>query len=62
MKIIVKAKITDSKIFPVKTLTAEKEFTFPDNANVFKRVFDIQKYFSETYQTSHVEIVYVKEL
>lgn len=62
MKFIVTAKITDSPIMPVKSFTAEKEFEFLDNSNVFGRVYEVRKYFKTTYKTDNVEITKAKEL
>lgn len=56
MKFIVTAKITDSPIFPVKTFTAEKEFEFTEDTNVFGRVYEVRKYFKNTYKTENIEI------
>lgn len=62
MKFIVTAKITDSPIMPVKIFSAEKEFEFANDSNVFGRVFEVRKYFKTTYKTENVEIVKAKEV
>lgn len=62
MKANVVAIIRNSPIFPVKKLTAEKEFEFDENDNVFSRLAKVRKYFYETYRVSRfmdVEIIKV---
>lgn len=62
MKFIVTAKITDSPISPVRELTAEKEFEFSEDMNVFGRVYEVRKYFKSTYKTDNVEITKAVQL
>ena len=62
MKFLVTAKITDSPIFPVRELTAEKEFEFSEDSNVFGRVSEVRKYFKTTYKTDNVEITKAVQL
>ena len=58
----VTAKITDSPTMPVKTFSAEKEFEFSADSNVFGRVADVREYFKTTYKTDNVEITRVVKL
>ena len=62
MKFIVTAKITDSPMMPVRTFTAEKEFEFSNDSNVFGRVYDVRKYFKTKYKTDNIEITSAKEI
>ena len=62
MKFKVIAKITDSPVMPAKTVTAEKEFEFSEDSNVFGRVYDVRKYFKTKYKTDNVEIIKACEL
>lgn len=62
MKFIVTAKIKNSPIFPVREFTAEKEFEFSEDSNVFGRVYDVRKYFRETYKTEDIVVIRAKQL
>lgn len=62
MKFIVTAKIKNSPIFPVRELTAEKEFEFSEDSNVFGRVSEVREYFKTTYKTDNVEITKAVQL
>lgn len=62
MKFIVTAKIENSPIIPLGEITAEKEFEFSEDSNVFGRVYDVRTYFKRTYKTDDVEIIKVKQM
>jgi len=62
MKFLVTAKITNSPIMPVRELTAENEFEFSDDSNVFGRVAEVREYFKTTYKTDNVEITKAVQL
>lgn len=62
MKFLVTAKITDSPVVPARTITAEKEFEFSDDSNVFGRVYDVREYFKGTYKTNNIEIIKAQQL
>lgn len=62
MKAKVRAVIRNSPIFPVTKVTAEKEFEFDEDDNVFSRLVKVRQYFYKTYRVSRfmdVEIVEV---
>lgn len=62
IKFRVTAKITDSPIMPAKTFSAEKEFEFSADSNVFGRVSEVRKHFKTTYKTDNVEIINAVQL
>lgn len=65
MKFKVIAKIYNSPIFPVKTITAEKEFEFEEDDNVFSRLAKVRAYFYKTYRVDRfmdVEIIKAVQL
>lgn len=62
MKAGVTAIITNSPIFPVKKITAVKEFEFDESDNVFSRLAKVRAYFYKTYRVDKfmdVEIIKV---
>jgi hypothetical protein len=62
MKFIVTAKIKNSPIFPARELSAEKEFEFSEDSNVFGRVAEVRAYFKTTYKTDNIEITKAVQL